>query len=105
MSSGIIKNPKTLIDAGKKLLEKGSTAIAIVADFPDQDSKDNVDLYRKGMGVDFIAGVEAVISHLISKCLKVPCAHSPSIKPIGIEYDLDPRAAAKKLDIPSYPQF
>ena len=97
MSSGIIKNPKPLIDAGKKLLEKGSTAIAIVADFPDQESKDNVDLYRKGKGVDFIAGVEAVISHLISKFLKVPCAHSPSLKPIGIEYELDPRAAAEEI--------
>ena len=33
MSGGIIENPDTLIDAGKCLIEKGVTAIAIVAKF------------------------------------------------------------------------
>lgn len=97
MSSGIIQNPKTLIEAGKKLINGGSTAIAIVADFSNQESNHYVDLYRRGKGVDLIAGAEAVISHLISKYLQVPCAHSPALKPIDIEYEIDPRAAAEEI--------
>ena len=97
ISTGRIKNPMALLDAGKKLISQGTTAIAIVADFPSQKGNDNIDLYRQGKGVDSIAGVEAIISHLISKYLRVPCAHSPALQPIDIDYDLDPRAAAEEI--------
>ena len=103
ISNGIIKNPKTLIDAGKKLISNGATAIAIVAKFPDQLTGQTLDSYRKGGGVDVIAGVEASISHIISKFFKVPCAHSPALQPIGIEYELDPRAAAEEIGYTFFP--
>ena len=74
ISSGTIENPDALIDAGKCLIEKGVTAIAIVAKFPDDSDSLETNIYREGKGVDPISGVEAIISHLISKCLKVPCA-------------------------------
>ena len=54
-------------------------------------------LYREGKGVDPIAGVEAVISHLISKFLKVPCAHAPALNPIELNENLDPRAASEEI--------
>ena len=82
MSGGTIENPDTLIDAGKYLIEKGVTAIAIVAKFPDDSDSSETNIYREGKGVDPISGVEAVISHLISKFLKVPCAHAPALNPI-----------------------
>ena len=97
MSGGIIKNPDTLIEAGKFLIEKGSTAIAIVAKFPDEQDLNETNAYREGKGVDPISGVEAVISHLISKYLKVPCAHAPALKPIEFNEKLDPRAAAEEI--------
>ena len=96
MSGGIIKNPDALIDAGKCLIEKGITAIAIVAKFPDSDLEET-NFYREGKGVDPISGVEAVISHLISKFLKVPCAHAPALNPIELNENVDPRAAAEEI--------
>ena len=96
VSGGLIENPDSLIEAGKILIEKGITAIAIVAKFPDLDSH-QTDSYREGKGVDPISGVEAVISHLISKFLKVPCAHSPALSPIKLNEKLDPRAASEEI--------
>ncbi len=96
-SSGYIKNPEELINAGKKLLKEGITAIAIVTRFPDVLDSNQIDLYRQGKGVDSIGGAEAVISHLISKYLKVPCAHAPAFAQIEIEEKLDPRAASEEI--------
>ncbi len=97
LSSGYIRNPDTLINAGKSLIKQGITAIAIVTRFPDEVDIENVNLYREGKGIDVIAGVEAVISHLISKYLKVPCAHAPALAPIDLKVNLDPRAAAEEI--------
>jgi len=97
MSSGIIENPDTLINAGRFLIEQGVTAIAIVAKFPDDSDSPETNIYREGKGIDPISGVEAVISHLISKFLKVPCAHAPALNPIELNKNLDPRAAAEEI--------
>ena len=97
LSSGYIRNPDTLINAGKSLINQGITAIAIVTRFPDEIDEENINLYREGKGIDSIAGVEAVISHLVSKYLKVPCAHAPALAPIDLKVNLDPRAAAEEI--------
>jgi len=97
ISGGIIENPDTLIEAGKSLIEKGITAIAIVAKFPDDSDSPQTSFYREGKGIDPISGVEAVISHLISKFLKVPCAHAPALKTIEVNENLDPRAASEEI--------
>ena len=97
LSSGYVRNPGTLIKAGKILINQGITAIAIVTRFPEEIDIDNVNLYREGKGIDVIAGVEAVISHIISKYLKVPCAHAPALSPIDLKVNLDPRAAAEEI--------
>ena len=97
ISGGLIENPDTLIEAGERLIDQGITAIAIVAKFPDNLDSIETNLYRQGKGVDPIAGVEAVISHLISKFLKVPCAHAPALSPINLNENLDPRAASEEI--------
>ncbi len=97
ISGGYIENPSTLIEAGQKLLKKGISAIAIVTKFPDEGNIEQIELYREGKGVDSIAGAEAVISHIISKFLRVPCAHAPALMPIDLKDDLDPRAAAEEI--------
>ena len=97
ISGGSIENPDTLIEAGENLLARGITAIAIVAKFPDNLDLKKTNSYREGLGIDPIAGIEAVISHLISKYLKVPCAHAPALKPIELNEKLDPRAAAEEI--------
>ena len=97
ISGGLIENPDTLIEAGNILIKKGITAIAIVARFPDNLDIKDTNFYREGKGVDPIAGVEAVISHLISKFLKVPCAHAPALSTIELNEKLDPRAASEEI--------
>ncbi len=97
ISGGYIENPDTLISAGKKLIDKGITAIAVIARFPDDHDNVHTNRYREGKGVDPIAGVEAIISHLISKFLQVPCAHAPALMPIEMDESLDPRAAAEEI--------
>ncbi len=97
LSSGLIKNPDILINAGNNLINSGITAIAIVTRLPDSINTENLNRYREGKGIDIIAGVEAVISHLISKFLKVPCAHAPALMPIELKENLDPRAAGEEI--------
>ena len=91
-SVGNIKNPHTLLRAGKKLLEAGSDAIAIVCYFPEEQGDD----YAKGNSVDPVGGVEAIISHYISKELRVPCAHAPAFSDFSITSTIvDPRCSAE----------
>ena len=97
ISGGLIENPDTLIEAGENLIKQGITAIAIVAKFPDNLDLKDTNSYREGKGIDPIAGVEAVISHLISKYFKIPCAHAPAFSPIELNEKLDPRAAAEEI--------
>jgi len=34
--------------------------------------------------VDAIAGVEAIISHIITQELQIPCAHAPAFSPMDV---------------------
>lgn len=92
LSSGRINNPDTLVDAGKKLLDKGADVLAVVCKF-DEAEEDN---YSDGEGVDVIGGAEALISHYLSKILKVPVVHAPAFDDYQIKPDLvHPKAAAE----------
>lgn len=48
-------------------------------------------------GVDLLAGVEAVISHLVVKEFLIPCAHAPALSPIPLTVSLSPRSAAEEV--------
>ncbi|WP_094554754.1 DUF3326 domain-containing protein [Synechococcus sp. 1G10] len=96
-SSGLIGRPDALIRAGERLLQAGATAIAVVARFPDEPSSEALASYRQGSGVDALAGAEAVISHLLSRQLGIPCAHAPALAPLSLDPRLDPLAAAEEL--------
>ena len=93
-STGNVKNLETIKKSSQKLLSKGADAIAIVCLFPDEESKD----YANGVGADPVGGVEAIISHYISKELRVPCAHSPAFENISISTDIvDSRCSAEYI--------
>ena len=93
-SMGNVKNLETIKKASQKLLSKGADAIAIVCLFPDEESED----YANGVGADPVGGVEAIISHYISKELRVPCAHSPAFENISISTDIvDSRCSAEYI--------
>lgn len=95
-SAGQVKNIETLKTSAQKLLDKGAKAIAIVCMFDDPEN-DNED-YSQGIGTDPVGGVEAILSHYISKELKVPCAHSPAFADYSISSELvNPKAASEYI--------
>lgn len=96
-SWGSISNSESLLEAAERLLEKGCQAIAVVAKFPDDEDEDQLAEYRAGNGVDAIAGAEAVISHLITRELSIPCAHAPSLPPLDVDESVSPKSAAEEL--------
>lgn len=96
ISTGNVKNIATVGNACEKLLNKGCEAIAIVCLFEEADT-DNPE-YSNGKGVDPVGGVEAIISHYISKYYKVPCAHSPAFRNCEIETSLvNPKSASEYI--------
>jgi len=96
-SWGTLGQPDALLDAARRLHDAGCTAIAVVARLPDDEDEAMLADYRAGSGVDAVGGVEAIISHLVTKELKIPCAHAPALGPLDLEPDLSPRACAEEL--------
>jgi hypothetical protein len=96
-SWGSLGRPDVLLRAAERLVAAGATAIAVVARFPDDPGAAALAAYRHGSGVDALAGAEAVISHLLSRHLGIPCAHAPALAPLPPDPQLDPRAAAEEL--------
>lgn len=100
ISTGSVKNIETLLSASEKLLNRGAEAIAIVCLFEDPE-EDNAD-YANGIGTDPVGGVEAIISHYISKELRVPCAHSPAFEDFQIGSELVDEKAASEYITPTF---
>ena len=96
-SWGTLARPDALLRAGERLRDAGASAIAVVARFPDDAGSVALAAYRGGGGVDALAGAEAVISHLLSDHLHLPCAHAPALSPLPLDPALDPRAAGEEL--------
>lgn len=74
ISTGELKNPDALINSARKLIAKGAEALAAVCYFDTPDDSD----YANGSGIDIVGGVEAVISHILTREFKVPVAHAPA---------------------------
>jgi hypothetical protein len=94
---GTIGNPDSLLRAAAKLIALGATAIAVVVRFPETTDAAALQAYRHGQGVDPLAGAEAVISHLIVRQFRIPCAHAPALSPLPIDPAISPRSAAEEL--------
>lgn len=93
-SMGNVKNLGTIKKAALKLRKQGCNAIAIVCHFPEEQGEN----YANGIGADPVGGVEAIISHYISKELKIPCAHAPAFDNITIDTAMvDARCSAEYI--------
>lgn len=96
ISTGSVKNIETIGKSCQKLIDNGCEAIAIVCLF--EEPEDDNPNYAQGEGADPVGGVEAVISHYISKYFKVPCAHSPAFRDYTIYPDLiNPKSASEYI--------
>ncbi len=94
ISTGGVKNTKTLIEAGKKLLARGANVLAVVCKFDEPEE----DGYADGECVDVVGGAEAIISHCLTKELCVPTVHAPAFEDYAIKPDLvHPKAAAEYI--------
>lgn len=93
-SLGTIQRPQALLQGAKQLLQAGAEAIAVVARLPD-----DLDFaaYEQGQGVDPLAGVEAILSHLVVRELRIPCAHAPAFRIEAPPVPVHPRAAAEEI--------
>jgi hypothetical protein len=49
------------------------------------------------LGIDPIAGAEAVISHLDTREIGVPCAHASALPPLNADSSVAPKSAAEEL--------
>lgn len=96
VSTGKVKNIETFLHTAKNLLEKGAVAIAVVCKFDDATTLNKE--YENGLGVDPIGGVEAVISHYLSRELKVPVAHAPAFEDFSISTKIvDSKSSAEYI--------
>lgn len=96
VSSGSVKNIETLIEAAKKLIANGADAIAVVCMF--EDPEDMNEDYANGEGTDPVGGVEAIISHCMSKALNVPVAHSPAFADYSISFEIvNPKSSSEYI--------
>ncbi len=93
-SQGSLAHPEALLEAAQELVHLGAEAIAVVARFPDDL---DFSQYEQGMGVDPLAGVEAIISHLVVRQLGIPCAHAPAFYAETQPKAVHPRAAAEEV--------
>ncbi|NET01909.1 MAG: DUF3326 domain-containing protein [Sphaerospermopsis sp. SIO1G2] len=97
-SWGTIGNPDSLLRAAEKLIQtEKAEAIAVVARFPDNIEEEASQNYRYGKGVDPLAGAEAVISHLLVRQFKIPCAHAPALALEPPDPHVSPFAAAEEI--------
>jgi len=97
-SWGTLSNPGSLLRAAERLITEAKVgAIAVIARFPDDEGSAALDAYRQGQGVDPLAGAEAVISHLVVRTFKIPCAHAPALSPLPLDKSISPRSAAEEI--------
>lgn len=95
ISTGKVKNIEILLETAKNLINQGVEAIAIVCKFKDDNENES---YENGIGVDPVGGVEAIISHYLSKELKVPTAHAPAFEDFSISTKIvNPKASAEYI--------
>lgn len=94
ISSGKVNNPETLLSAGEKLIQRGAQALAVVCAF-DEPPEDE---YENGDGVDIVGGVEAVISHYLTRELLCPCVHAPAFEDVTITGKIvNPKVSAEYI--------
>lgn len=95
---GTIANPDSLLRAADKLVNGCQVqAIAVITRFPHDTDSVALQDYRQGQGIDVLAGAEAVISHLVVREFKIPCAHAPALSALPLDPSVSPRAAAEEL--------
>ncbi len=99
ISYGNLKNPDELLFCAEKLIKKGAQAIAVVCYFNEDSEDEN---YSNAQGIDPIGGIEAVISHLITREFLIPAAHAPAFLDIDISEKIENPKVSSELISSTY---
>ena len=99
ISSGTVQHPEEILNCANKLIKQGAEAIALVCYFGEDSEDEN---YSNAQGIDPIGGVEAVLSHLITKEFKIPCAHAPAFCDIDISQKIEHPKVSSELISSTY---
>lgn len=75
---GQIDHPEILLAAGKRLVSAGATALAVTTNVQDLPTEDYISHFV-GAHPNPVGGAEAVVSHLLTRVLRVPTAHAPML--------------------------
>ncbi len=74
ISVGAWQNPQAVLGVAKGLIEShGITALALVTRLEEPPES----VYKSGVGVDPIGGLEAILSHTLVDALSIPVANAP----------------------------
>lgn len=100
-SAGVVNNLEVLYAACDKLISHGANALALCCKLPLPEDHEDDDTYKDGVGIDPIAGIEAMISHAVVARYNLPAAHAPvfdwdEAEPVRDKI-LDPKIAAEYI--------
>jgi hypothetical protein len=99
----MVLRPEVIADGVRKLLDEGADAIGGVSVIHGVTAE-MFEAHQRGEIPNPSGGVEAIITHLVSKLFRVPTAHAPlpyyqDVKPRTKE---NPRVAAELISTPHY---
>jgi CBS domain-containing protein len=99
--AGALADEGPLLDACRRVLDRGATAIAIASSVEDLPQR----AYARHFAGDEpnpVGGAEAVISHLVSSAFGIPAAHAPLVNFRDVELEspiVDARGAAELISV------
>ena len=99
ISTGSVEHPEVILESAYNLIKKGAQAIALICHF-GEDAED-ID-YSNAKGIDPIGGIEAVLSHLITREFKIPCAHAPAFSDIDISQNIEHKKVSSEMISSTY---
>lgn len=99
ISSGSLDNPDEILLCAEKLIKNGANTIAVVCYFNEDSEDEN---YSNGTGIDPVGGIEAVISHIVTKKYSIPCAHSPAFFDVDISEKIENPKVSSELISSTY---
>ena len=102
-AAGKIRNAAAILQAVEQLMSKGIDAVGGVSVIQGV-AKEAFSRHLRGEMPNPSGGVEAIITHLISKLFRIPTAHAPLpyYQNIREKSTLNPRASAEFISTPHY---
>jgi hypothetical protein len=100
---GIVENPGVILEATRRLLDRGAEAIGGVSVIHGVTGEE-FSRHLLGEIPNPSGGIEAIITHLISRIFRVPAAHAPLpyYADIKERSTHNPRASAELISTPHY---